>query len=231
MRLLIAAALLATLALHESAQPQTAKTLRRPVVAATPGALKKIAADISCPTPLGTGVDTNEAFCEVVTGRDPADGIIITVPPHDGPARLTFDLHNRHAYSEEEVKEHLAYRRYTATIGLLTMDNTLIGRGIVQSEFRSEADLFDRVSGGAGPGGLKAIALVGTEPIAFTIPQGEEWVSVLGEKLTVERLDATNTYTQPGRAIADIGNVFIEYRPAPPPRIQGAIGTTGTKAK
>jgi len=57
MRLLIAAALLATLALHESAQPQTTKTLRRPVVAATPGALTKVVADISCLTPLGTGVD------------------------------------------------------------------------------------------------------------------------------------------------------------------------------
>jgi hypothetical protein len=223
MRVLLAAGLL-TLAFHESAQPATTSG---PQALAAHGAFKKIAAEMICPQPLGVGVDTNENFCEVVTGRDPADGIVITVPPHEGPARLTFDLHNRHTYSEDEVKEHLAYRRYTATIGLLTMDNTLLGRGIVQSEFRSEADLIDRVSGGAGPGGLKAIALVGTEPIAFTIPQREERVSVIGEKLTVEQLDGSTTYTQPGRAIADIGHVVVEYRPARPPRLaKGVVATT-----
>jgi hypothetical protein len=194
-----------------------------------------MAADIACVTPLGIGVNTREAFCEVTTGLGPADGIVITLPPHEGPARLTFDLHNRHTYSASEVHDHLAYRRYTATIGLLTMDNTLIGRAIVQSEFRKESDLFDRVGGGAGPGGLKAIALVGIESIAFTIPEGEDRVSVLGEKLTVERLDGATTYTQPGRAIADIGHLLIEYRPVPPQRTgkstPGAIATTGTKSR
>jgi hypothetical protein len=232
MRLLIVAGL-TTLALYETAQ--TPKTIRPPVPARTPVPLTKIAADIACATPLGVGVNTREAFCEVTTGRVPADGIVITLPPHEGPARLTFDLHNRHTYSAEEMKEHLAYRRYTATIGLLTMDNTLIGRAIVQSEFRSESDLFDRVRGGGGPGGLKAIALVGIESIAFTIPEREEQVSVLGEKLTVERLGGSTTYSQPGRPIADIGHVLIEYRPAPPPRsgkdTPAAIATTGTKSR
>ena len=32
-------------------------------------------------------------------------------------------------------------------------------------------------------------------------------------ELTVERLGATDTYTQPGRAIADISHVRIEYWP------------------
>ena len=40
-------------------------------------------------------------FCDVLTGRDPAGGIIITLPPHSGPVTLSFDLHNRHTYSEE----------------------------------------------------------------------------------------------------------------------------------
>jgi len=41
-------------------------------------------------------------------------------------------------------------------------------------------------------------------------------VSILGEKLTVERLDGTATYSSPGRPIAVISNVMIEYRPLPP---------------
>ena len=57
-----------------------------------------------CPTPLGAGVKTKLAFCDVMSGRDPAAGVLITLPPHRGPVTLTFDLHNRHTYSEEQVQ-------------------------------------------------------------------------------------------------------------------------------
>jgi hypothetical protein len=101
----------------------------------------------------------------VLTGRDTAEGIIIALPSHTGPVILRFDLHNRHTYSEELIKTNRAYRHYTATIGVLTADNTLLTRAVVQSEFRTAADLLDRISGGAGPGGVKAVAPTGTEPI------------------------------------------------------------------
>src|SRR5258705_268887 len=93
-----------------------------------------------------------------MAGREPEAGVLIQVPPHKGPATLTFDLHNLHTYSEEQVRAKRAFTRYTATIGVLTMDNTLISRAVVQSEFRAAADLVDRVGGGAGPGGVKAVA-------------------------------------------------------------------------
>ena len=169
-----------------------------------------------CPTPLGVGVKSKVAFCEVMTGRDPAGGILVKLPPHTGPVTLTFDLHNRHTYSEEQVKAHRAFSRYTATIGVLTMDNTLINRAVVQSEFRTAADLIDRINGGAGPGGVKAVAPTGKEPITMLLPETENQVSILGEKLLVERLDGSGTYTQAGRPIADISNVMIEYTPPPP---------------
>ena len=194
---------------------------RRPVRRPAPATLqppKQEAADIACPTPLGDGVTTRLAFCDVMSGRDPAEGILIKLPPHRGPVTLTFDLHNRHTYSEEQVKANRAFSRYTATVGVMTMDNTLISRAVVESEFRTVADLVDRVTGGAGPGGVKAVAPTGTEPISITIPEGEEEVSILGEKVTVERLDGTATYSSPGRPIAIISNVKIEYRPAPPPK-------------
>ena len=170
---------------------------------------------LMCPNPLGDGVQTHRGFCDVLTGRDPKDGIIVTLPPHVGTATIMFDLHNRHMYSEELIRTNKAYRRYTASIGVLTMDNTLVSRAVVQSEFRTAADLVDRVGGGAGPGGVKAVAPTGTEPIAITIPEGEDRVSILGEKLTVERTDGTTTYSSPGRPIAVISNVMIEYRSAP----------------
>jgi hypothetical protein len=172
-----------------------------------------------CPSPLGAGVTTKVSFCDVMTERDPAAGIRIMVPPHTGPATLTFRLHNRHTYSEEQVKSNRAYARYTATIGVLTMDNTLISRAVVQNEFRNASDLIDRIGGGAGPAGVKAVAPTGSEPISITIPEGENQVSILGEKLTYERLEGNpETYTTLGRPIAVISNVMIEYRPAPPPK-------------
>jgi len=195
---------------------QTRRPARKPAVPPPP-ALKKEAPEVTCPTPLGVGVKTKIAFCDVMTGRDPAGGVLIKLPPHRGPVTLTFDLHNRHMYSEEQVKLRRAFARYTATIGVLTMDNTLISRAVVQNEFRTAGDLVDRVGGGAG-GGVKAVAPTGNEPITITIPEEEEEVSLLGEKLTVERLDGAATYTQPGRPIADVSNVMIEYRPGPPPR-------------
>lgn len=216
MRRFFIAALLLTCAAPSSAQ--TRGTTRRPAPppAATPP--KNEPADLTCPTPLGIGVTTKAAFCDVLSGRDPAGGVLVKLPPHRGPVTLSFDLHNRHTYSEEQVKANRAYTAYTATIGVLTMDNTLITRAVVQNEFRKASDLVDRIAGGAGPAGVKAVAPTGTEHIVVMIPETEDQVSILGEKVMVERVDGTATYSSPGRPIAVISNVTVGYRPAPPPR-------------
>ena len=181
--------------------------------------LSRIQAEWRCSSELGVGVSTGRRFCDVLTGNDPKEGVIVTIPPHRGPLTISFELHNRHTYSAELVKLKQAYRKYTATIGVLTMDNTLVERAVVQSEFRVEKDLFDRVSGGAGPGGVKAVAPIGDEFITMQLPEdvGEE-VSVLGEKLQVMRPDGVDNFTSPGRPIATISNVMLEYRPGPPPK-------------
>ncbi len=198
----------------------SAQTVRTPARPTTPAAPKttKVAPEVVCPTPLGVGVKTKLAFCDVMSGREPAGGIVIKLPPHRGPVTLTFDLHNRHTYSEEQIGTGRAFARYTATIGALTADNTLISRAVIQSEFRKASDLLDRVGGGAGPGGFKAVAPTGTEHITLMIPQEEEQVSLLGEKLFVERPDGSATYSSAGRPIAIVSNVMIEYVEPPPPR-------------
>src|SRR5580704_15713514 len=133
MRRLFTVALLAILATPGRAQ--TPKPARRPA-AAPVAPPQKEAAQLTCPTPLGIGVKTRLAFCDVMSGRDPAEGILIKLPPHRGPVLLTFDLHNRQTYSEEQVKANRAFARYTAVIGALTIDNTLISRAAIESEFR-----------------------------------------------------------------------------------------------
>jgi hypothetical protein len=154
----------------------------------------------------------------VLTGRDPAQGVLIKFPPHRGVLTLRFDLHNRHTYSEDEMRTKRGFASYTAGIGVLTLDNTLITRAVVASEFRKADDLLDRVGGGAGPGGVKAVAPLGSEPVSVSIPADVDQVSVLGEKLTTVRGDGVpSTYAAPGRPIAIVSNATVEYTPAPAP--------------
>lgn len=214
------ALLCATVVAMPALDAQTRKsTPKKSAKKAAEAPLTRIDAEWKCSSELGVGVATGRRFCDVLTGNDPKEGVLITIPPHRGPVKIGFELHNRHTYSAELVKQKLAYRKYTATIGVLTMDNTLVDRAVVQSEFRTEKDLFDRISGGAGPGGVKAVAPSGSEFIEMDLPEDVEGqVSILGEKLSVMRPDGTDNFSSPGRPIATISNVMLEYRPGPPPR-------------
>ena len=124
---------------------------------------------------------------DVITGRDTSEGIVIMLPPHTGPVTLTFDLHNRHIYSEELIRNRQAYRHYTATIGVLTDNNDLLSRFVVQNEFRAAGDLVDRIAGDVSPGGLKAVAPTGLESISVEIPadavsSGQLWLYELAPR-------------------------------------------------
>jgi hypothetical protein len=173
-------------------------------------------AAVTCPEQLGTGLRTKATFCFVLAGRDPAEGVLVKIPPHT-QATLTFDLHNRHTYSEEEIRAGRGFAKYTAIIGVLSMTGELLGRGAVQTEFRAVKDLYDRIAGGAGPGGMKAVAPLGREQASITIPAGVDQVSMLGEVLEATTAAGREVAT-PGRPVAIISNVQVTYLPAPPPR-------------
>jgi hypothetical protein len=209
---LVCASIAADAQARRGAAPQTRKPAPPPVQ------LTKAVPEMKCPTVLGVGVTTKREFCDIPSGRTPLEGLIITLPPHRGDLTLEFDLHNRHTYSDELMKAKRGYARYTAMIGALAMDNTLIQRAAIQTEFRAAADLFDRIGGGAGPGGVRAVAPAGVEHIRLAIPEAENEISLLGEKVTIDGVDGSATYSSPGRPIAVVSNVTIEYRPAPPPK-------------
>lgn len=223
MRRIIVAVALACLAVPSHAQTKKVPARRPPPVRTAPARaaappLTRVPATMVCPSELGDGVATKRRFCDVLTGLEPKSGIVVTIPPHTGTVTLSFELHNRHTYSAELVQRKVAYRHYTATVGVLLPDMTLIDRAVIDSEFRVERDLYDRISGGAGPGGIKAVAPTGAQFVQMTIPQGTTELSILGEKLTEVRPDGTSVFTSPGRPVATISNVMIEYRPGPPPR-------------
>ena len=56
--------------------------------AAPAPALTRIQAEVTCPSELGIGVETKRRFCDVLAGRDPAAGVLVTIPPHRGPVTL-----------------------------------------------------------------------------------------------------------------------------------------------
>jgi hypothetical protein len=185
------------------------KPQRKP---APPAAMKTAPAEVQCQESLGAGVRTKASYCFVLAGRDPAAGVVVSIPAHAGPATLAFNLHNRHTYSEEDVKAGRGFASYTAVIGVLTMKGDLLGRGAVRSEFRTAADLYERIGGGAGPGGVKAVAPIGAETVTVQIPAGVTEVSLLGEFLDALTIVGRET-AGPGRPVAIVSNVRVEYRP------------------
>jgi hypothetical protein len=173
-------------------------------------------AAVECPAPLGAGVTTQRAFCDILAGRDATHGVIIKLPPHQGEATVRFALHNRHTYSEEQTRAGRAYAQYTATVFVATLKGEVLTRVGVQSTFRAESDLFDRIGGGAGATGLKAVAPVGMEEVRVTVPKEVTEVSLVGEKLTVERLGGRDVFTSAGRPVAIVSSPEVEYKPVPP---------------
>lgn len=178
-------------------------------------ATKTEPAHVKCAELLGTGARTGATYCFVLAGRNPAEGVIVNLPPHTGEATLTFDLHNRHTYSEEEMRAGRKYAKYSAVVGVLTMEGELLERGAVQSEFRAAADLYERITGGAGPGGVKAVAPLGRETVSIQVPQAVDQVSLLGEVLEAVTTAGRET-AAPGRPVALVSNMTVEYRPRTP---------------
>ena len=168
-------------------------------------------AEVQCPSELGIGVDSDRTYCDVQIGDEIADGIIVRIPPHRGPATVTFTLHGRHTYSEDEVARGRGYARYLATAAVASAEEVL-ARPVVLAEFHGAFDLVDRVRGGAGPGGVKAVAPVGAERIRVIVPSDVTEISIVGLKLEVRRFDGEETETEMGRAIALVSGVDVDYR-------------------
>jgi hypothetical protein len=213
----VVAALALLVAASDSDAQQKKTSERKP---APPPPPKVEPAPIKCPEPLGIGVRTGASYCFVLAGSDPAAGVRVTIPPHLQTASLMFDLHNRHTYSDEDIRAGRGFAKYTAVVAVLTMKGELLDRGAVQTEFRGARDLYERIAGGAGPGGVKAVAPLGNEAITISIPANVNEVSILGEVLDATTAAGHETATQ-GRTVAVISNVRVEYRPAPPPKTPG----------
>lgn len=182
-----------------------------PAAAAGQGRLVE-SVEVRCPSVLGIGVETDLVFCDVLAQQDPALGVVVVLPPRRGEATLSFNLHNRHTYSEDDVRRGRAYARYLAEVAVASPAGDVLGRRYVLNEFRTAEDLVDRVAGGAGPEGVKAIAPTGTERVSVTVPGNLNQVVIVGQTLEVTLVDGNlERIWSPGRPVAVISEVQLEY--------------------
>jgi len=175
----------------------------------------RVSTDVNCAAELGIGVKTRRAFCDVLIGTRPAESVALVIPPHTGSATLQFDLHNRFTVPAVAIPGPLTFARHEAVISVIRPTGDVLQRAAVVREFRTPGDLFDQIAGGSRPGGVKAIGPGQAEPIRFTVPAGVASVGIVGMRLKVLTRASEEVFETPGRPVAIVSNVRVEYRPAP----------------
>lgn len=168
---------------------------------------------VACAAELGAGLKTKRQFCDIVISKDTTRSINITLPPHKGAATLTFDLHNRFGSPEAGTPADKMYAKHVAVVAVVAPNGAIVARLVVEGEFRGLTSLFDRIGGGSGPGGAKAIGPGPLEPIHVTIPSTLSSVGIVGVKLTVTTLRGSDAFDSPGLPVAIASNFKVEYTP------------------
>jgi hypothetical protein len=174
---------------------------------------RRISDEVTCAADLGTGVKTKRHFCDVVIAASGADSVTMPLPPRAGAATLMFDLHNRFLVPIVALDPSLAFTRHLAVVAVVRPTGEPIEQAAVMREFRSAEDLFDSIGGGGRPGGVKAVAPSDPELVRVTIPAGVASVGIVGVRLEIVTRTGRDAYQTPGRAIAIVSNLRIEYTP------------------
>ncbi len=178
-------------------------------------AVGRVATEVQCAADLGAGVKSRRPFCDVLVAATPAGSVMMTIPARRGPATLLFDLHNRFTVPALAVPPALAFARHEAVVSVIQSSGEVIGRAAILREFRSVNDLFDQIGGGGRPGGVKAVAPGTPEAIRFTVPATVSTVGMVGVRLKVLTRSGEETFDAPGRPVAIVSNVRVQYTPAP----------------
>lgn len=174
----------------------------------------RVSTKVACAADLGAGMKSKRTFCDVVIASTLADSVSIPVPERTGAATLLFDLHNRFTVPVVSGQPLLAFQRHEAMVAVIRSTGVVLGKAAAMREFRSTADTFDLIAGGGRPGGVKAVAPGPAESVRVSIPVGVTEVGIVGLRLSA-RTNSTGpeVFDTPGRPIAIVSNVRVEYRP------------------
>lgn len=166
----------------------------------------------TCAAELGVGAASKRRFCDVIVTSKAAESVAMTIPARTGTATLQFDLHNRFDVPAGAVDPQQAFVRQTAVVSVIRSTGELIERAAVRREYRTVTDLFDRIMAGRSAA-VRAVGPGQPEPVRVTIPAGVTGIGVVGSLLEVATLDQRNSFDTPGRAIAIVSALRIEYTP------------------
>jgi hypothetical protein len=174
---------------------------------------KRVSQAFTCAAELGNGVATKRRFCDLVIASAAARSISVPIPARTGPATLMFDLHNRFTVPPAQTDLAAAFARHVAVASVIRSTGEVIEQAAVSRDFRTVADLFDRI--GSAAKGASPIAVAPGDPIAVrvSIPAGVTTVGIVGARLEETRAAGKAAYDTPGRPIGIVSNVRVEYTP------------------
>lgn len=174
---------------------------------------RKVSTDSTCASDLGTGAATRRRFCDVIVASVAGDSVSVTIPAHTGAATLMFDLHNRFTVAAAAVDPIQSFARHTALVAVIRQTGDVIDRAAVARDYRTPADLFDRIVGPTRGAAPRAVAPGAPLAIKITIPAGLSTVGIVGTRLEEWRASGRGAFDTPGRAIAIVSNIRVEYTP------------------
>ena len=174
---------------------------------------RRTSTTFSCASDLGAGVASRRRFCDVIVASVAADSVSVSIPAHTGTATLSFDLHNRFSVTSVAADPALSFARHVAVVSVIRQTGDVIGRAAVSREYRTPADLFDRIAGAARGSAPKGVAPGAPVPSQVTIPAGVNAVGIVGWRLEEWRSTGRGAFDSPGRPIAIVSNVRVEYLP------------------
>jgi len=167
----------------------------------------------TCAAGLGNGVASKRRFCDVIITSAAAESVSVPIPPHVGSANLQFDLHNRFTVPASPADLAQAFARQTAIVAIVRQTGDVIARAAVTRDYRMPTDLFDRIAGTGRGAPPKAIAPGAPQAIRVVIPAGVTLAGIVGAKLEEWRASGRGAFDSPGRAIAIVSSVRVDYTP------------------
>lgn len=178
---------------------------------ALPAGQVEVTTAFTCASDLGVGLKSRRKFCDIIVSSAVADGVRMTIPAHRGPVILRFDLHNRYTVALPGATPAQMYAKHTAVVAILDQAGNVLGRAAVSRELRTDVDIFDRVTGGAGPDGAIMVAPGRPEAVMLELPEAVSSIAVVGISLEATSLSEQGTFLTVGRPVAVGSNFRIEY--------------------
>jgi hypothetical protein len=184
------------------------RSSRGATTAAKPLAVERRAA---CAFPLGEGVKQKRAFCDVIISPTGAGSVSMDIPAHTGASTLYFDLHPRFEVSQPDGNPMTLYQRHRPVVAVVGPTGDVIDRAATEGEYRSIADLFDRLPG-QKPGEFKVVGPGAPTTVKIAIPASVSSVGIVGLRVEIANRFQQQSYPEPNRPVAIVSNWRIEYR-------------------